>query len=133
MPGLFFYIFWLLWSAAGALALARLFMPVRGWRLHDEMHQDRRRALGLAGFGVMVMGVLAFIDTYADRHEMVDGVIFIPSGIAFWSLMLSLACIVVGLLWLIAQRPRPPKPEEGSASDEKMAMADDLGGEDESS
>lgn len=130
MPGLFFYIFWSLWAVAGAFALARTFMPVRGWRLHDEMHQDRRRALGLAGFGVMVMGVLALIDTYAERHVMGEGVIFIPSTIMFWTLMVSLACTVIGLLWLVALRPRLSKLEEEPSPEESLAMAGYLGGED---
>ena len=123
---MFFCIFWFAFALVGALVFARVFVPARSvMARYDGVRQNRRRALSLIGFSAMIVGLLSFIDTYAERHALAEGVIFIPRAVMLWALMVALMCGFIGVLWLVGLRPRRTKTERMTTSEQEPVSEDD--------
>lgn len=126
MPGMFFYIFWFVFALVGALVFARVFVPARSaMARYDVIRQNRRRALSLVGFSAMIVGLLSFIDTYAERHALAEGVIFIPRTVMLWTLMVALMCGFIGVLWLVGLRSRRTKAKRTAMPEQESTPEDD--------
>lgn len=58
--------------------------------------RQRRKALSLAGFGLMMIGLMLFVDTYRSRHVEADGVIYLPPFVVNSVLIIGTALLLIG-------------------------------------